>query len=135
MQAGRLAMELTAAALAERGLSLHEYAALAVIQRFGGTSQGGVGERLGLSKTVLSDIAMALEDRDLVTRTQDPWRPGRRSLYVTRTGLELLAGLKYELAAIDARFRKRVDEASLQALAELPARDVSPIELALRYCQ
>jgi DNA-binding MarR family transcriptional regulator len=105
MQAGRLAMELTARALAERELTLHEYAALTVIQRFGGISQGVVAERLGLSKATLSGIATRLEGRDLISRTQH------------------------------ARFRKRVDKASLQALAELPPRDLTPIELALRYCQ
>jgi len=135
MQAGRLALEWTAAALAERTLTPHEYAALAVIQRFGGISQGVVAQRLGLSKASLSAIATRLERRDLISRVQHPWRPGRRALYVTRRGLELLGELENELSAIDARFRKRVDTASLQALAEIPARDLTPIELALRYCQ
>lgn len=138
MQAGRLAMEWTADVLAVLGLSLHEYAALLLIQRFGGTSQRAIAEWLGLSTATVSGIAVQLEGQGLILRDQDLFNPGRRALYVTRKGVQLLAEAADDMALIDAHFREHVDGGSIQALSELPPRSLSPIELAIRaagYCQ
>jgi DNA-binding MarR family transcriptional regulator len=138
MQAGALAMKWTGEVLESFGLSVPEYAALLLIRRFGGISQGVVGERLGLSKAAICGMAQSCERRRLISRSQDPWSPGRRALYLTDSGLQALAEATDRVAIVDARFRRRVDEASLLALAELPARTLTPVELALRaagYCQ
>lgn len=132
MQAGRLAMEWTAEALADVGLALSEFAVLALVQRFGGISQRAVGDRLGLSEPSVSRIAVMLERRHLVSRRQDLRSPRRRALYVTSTGVQLMANASRSVAAVDARFQHRIDNLSILALSELPPRSLTPVELAIR---
>ena len=68
--AGRLAMERATRAPDVFGLSVAEYAALLLIRRFGGITQGAVAERLGISKASMSVLATALANRGLVNRRQ-----------------------------------------------------------------
>ena len=131
MQVGRLAMMWATEALEPLGLSLHQFAALALVQHFGGISQRGVAERLGLSKSAMSGIATNLERRRLLQRPQHLYDPQRRALYITRGGGDLLADASTELARIDARFRRLVGQDVIQALGELPPPELSAIEQAL----
>jgi DNA-binding MarR family transcriptional regulator len=132
MQAGRLAMEWTTEVLADVGLALSEFAVLALVQRFGGISQRAVGDRLGLSDAAVSRIATMLEGRHLISRRQDLRSPRRRALYLTGTGVQLMADASRAVEAVDGRFRLRVDDPSILALSELPPRSLSPVELAIR---
>jgi DNA-binding MarR family transcriptional regulator len=128
-------MEWAAEAVDPFGLTLPQFAALALVQRFDGISQSGIGERLGLSKAAVSGIAMSLEQQRLLVRRQHMLDPGRRALYVTQAGAELVAAAADRLARVDARFLDRVGEEAIEALAKLPPRNLSAIEIALLYCQ
>jgi len=132
MQAGRLALEWAAQALDLLELSVVQYAALVLVHRFGGIGQGAIGERLGVSKAAMSGIAVALESRGLVERRQNLRNPARRTVHITRAGAELLAQAAEELAVVDRRFHECLDGDAVRALAELPPRELTPIELALR---
>jgi DNA-binding MarR family transcriptional regulator len=132
MQAGRLAMEWAARALEPFELSVAEYAALLLVQRYGGISQGAVGARLGLGKASASGLAVRLERRRFIERRQDVFHPGRRALYITSAGVGALTELAAAVAAVDRRFAKCLGPNGCQALAELPPRRLSPVEVALR---
>jgi DNA-binding MarR family transcriptional regulator len=132
MQSGRLAMECAARALELSGLSVTEYAALLLVRSDGGISQGVVGARLGLSRATICRLAMELERRHLIDRVQDMFHPGRRSLYITSSGAEVVAEAIRALAPVEGRFRKVVGDEAIRALVEVPPRALSPVELAIR---
>lgn len=132
MQSGRLAMERTARALELTGLSVAEYAALQLVRSSGGISQGVVGARLGLSRASACRLAMELERRHLIGRLQDMLNPTRRALYITSKGADLLAEAARVLAPEEWRWREAVGDQALRALAEMPPRALSPVELAIR---
>jgi DNA-binding MarR family transcriptional regulator len=132
MQAGRLAMESVARALELAGLSVTEYAALQLVRASGGIGQGIVGTRLGLSRATACRLATQLERRHLIERAQHMFHPARRALYITDTGAGVLAEATRALAPVERRLRKAAGDDALRALAELPPRDLSPVEMALR---
>jgi DNA-binding MarR family transcriptional regulator len=132
MQSGALAMQWAARTLEAFGLSVREYAALQVVRSDGGISQDVVGARLGLSKATTCRLATRLERRHLIDRRQHILNPARRALYITSTGAELLAEAAQGFATVDVRFRKCLGDEALRALAELPPRELTPIEFALR---
>lgn len=132
MQAGQLALEWAAEALEVFGLTVPEFAALALVHRYAGISQRAVGERLGLSKSAASVLAAGLERRCLLDRQQHIFSPGRRALYVTRAGADLVGDAADELAVVDLQFLECVPGEAIKALAELQPRDLTPVELALR---
>ena len=132
MQSGGLAMDWAGRALEISGLSVTEYAALQLVRGDGGLSQGVVGTRLGLSRATVCRLAMELERRHLIDRVQDMFHPGRRSLYLTSTGANVLAEATRALAPVEGRFRKAIGDDALRALAEMPPRALSPVELAIR---
>lgn len=132
MQAGRLAMEWTAEALAVYELTLTEFAVLALIERMGPISQAALATRLGISKAPMSRMATGLVQTGLAERHLDLWDARKRKLSITQAGVELVAEAADELAAVDDQFLERTGEESIQALAELLPPELSPVELAIR---
>jgi DNA-binding MarR family transcriptional regulator len=132
MQAGRLAMEAAARTLEPFGLTVVEYATLLLVRSSGGISQGVLGARLDLSKASICRVVTRLERRRLVERRQHMLNPARRALFSTGAGLELLFEAATSFAVVDARYRKCLGDEAAQALAELPPRELSVVELALR---
>src|SRR5690242_10909531 len=105
MQAGRLALEMAARALDLYELTVTEFAALQLVRSFGGICQSAIAERLGISRAAMSGIAMTLDRRGLIDRRQDMFDPGRRAIYLTPRGQELLADASQALAPVDSHFR------------------------------
>jgi DNA-binding MarR family transcriptional regulator len=130
MQAGRLALEMAARALDLYELTVTEFAALQLVRSFGGICQSAIAERLGISRAAMSGIAMTLDRRGLIDRRQDMFDPGRRAIYLTTRGQELLADASQALAPVDSHFRGCLGEEASLALAQLPPRSPTPIELA-----
>jgi DNA-binding MarR family transcriptional regulator len=132
MQAGRLAMECTEDALAPFGLTVGQFAALALIHRLGGVSQAGLVERLGMSKSSVSRLVIGLLEDDLVQQALQ-WRDGRqRALYTTPAGADLAVRAAEAVATRGARFAAHVGDGAIRALAELAPPNLSPVEAALR---
>jgi DNA-binding MarR family transcriptional regulator len=93
--------------------------------------QSAIAERLGLTKAAMSGVAAGLTGAGLVQRMM-PFYDGRqRLLDTTRAGAELVAEAADEIAIVDAQFTDRVGEKVIQALAELPPPNLTPIERAL----
>lgn len=132
MQAGRLAVDRTVGALDSLGLNLAQFAALALICRLDGITQVALGERLGISKSAVSRVAISLVEAGLATHSPD-WRDGRRrALYATAAGAELAAKATEELVAVNARLVTRVGEDAIRALSELAPPNLTPVEESLR---
>jgi DNA-binding MarR family transcriptional regulator len=132
MQAGRLALEWAAEALELLELSVAQFAALALIRRFGTIGQSALAEWLGLSQAGMSTLASGLERDGLIERRPHMWDGRQRVLCVTRAGVELLAEAADELAAVDAQFLDRVGEDAVKALGELAPPNLNAVEQALR---
>jgi DNA-binding MarR family transcriptional regulator len=132
MQAGRLAMAWTAEALELFELSVQQFATLALIHRLGPMSQAAAADRLGISKAAMSELATSLERAGLAERRMGMFDGRKRALWITRSGAELLAEAADELAVVDAQFLEHIGEEVIQALAQLPPRDLTPVEAALR---
>ncbi len=131
MQAGRLASEWTADALQVFGLTIAQFATLALITRLGPLTQGTLGEQLGLSKPAMSRVASRLVAAGLAERLLDYRDARHRRLCATQAGADLTAEASDELAAIDAQFLERIGEETLTALAELPPPALTAMERAL----
>lgn len=88
---GRRRLEAT---LAERGLALIDYAILAALDDFGARSQQQLADSLDFNKGHLVGRIDRLQDRDLVTRTQDPTDRRRNQVELTRPGKALVKQLR-----------------------------------------
>jgi DNA-binding MarR family transcriptional regulator len=123
MQAGRLAMQWTAEALELFGLSVAEFATLAMIQRLGSMTQAALADRLGISHTTMSRVASGLVGAGLAIREYDYFDGRQRRLCITGAGSELVAAAADELAEVESPLPAEVTE----ALAKLPPENLRPI--------
>ena len=94
---------LVSAALAESGLRKHHFAALLALAEEGGSSQAGLGRRLGLDVSDVHAVVGELEERGWVARTRDPADRRRNVLRLTASG-------RRELARLDRRVRSAQEE-------------------------
>lgn len=130
MQAGRLATHWTAEAFLPFGLTIAQFATLALITRLGAISQGGVGERLGIGKSAMSRVASRLVAAGLIERRLGYYDGRQRLLFPTQVGVDLVTPAVDELAAVDAQFLERIGEDTVTALAQLPPPRLSSMERA-----
>ncbi|HEX6460758.1 MAG TPA: MarR family winged helix-turn-helix transcriptional regulator [Thermoleophilaceae bacterium] len=132
MQAGRLAMERTAAALEPLGLEVAQFATLAMIDRLQPITQAALAERLGISKSAISRVVIRLVADGLVVQRL-PWRDARRrDLYVTAAGAELMVSGITALARVDARLAAHIGDDAIRALPTLAPPNLTPVQTALR---
>jgi DNA-binding MarR family transcriptional regulator len=123
MQAGALAMEWVTEALELFGLTIPQYATLAVIARLGAMTQAALADRLGISHAAMSRLASSLVDEGLAVRDFDYFDGRKRRLFITRAGAELVAEAADELASAADRFPPELTE----QLAKLLPEDLGPI--------
>jgi MarR family transcriptional regulator, lower aerobic nicotinate degradation pathway regulator len=90
---------LVSAALAERGLRKHHFAALLVLAEDDGLSQAELGRRLGLDVSDVHAVVGDLEERKAVSRSRDPDDRRRNVLVLTGSGRRELTRLERRVAA------------------------------------
>jgi DNA-binding MarR family transcriptional regulator len=90
MQAGRIAMELATEVLEPLGLTVAEFAALAVVERLGKVPQATLAERLGMSQPTLLELVKPLRRDGLLDRWMGIYDCRRRELTVSEAGWEVL---------------------------------------------
>jgi DNA-binding MarR family transcriptional regulator len=111
---------LVTAALAETGARKHHFAALLALAEDEGTSQAGLGRRLGMDVSDVHAVVGELEGRGHVSRTRDPGDRRRNVLILTATGRRELARLeKRVLAAQDALLTGLPENARRQLVTAL----------------
>ena len=111
---------LVTAALAETGTRKQHYAALLALAEAAGTSQAGLGRRLGMDVSDVHAVVGELEGRGHVTRSRDPQDRRRNVLILTSGGRRELARLeKRVLAAQEALLDGLSPTARRQLLAAL----------------
>lgn len=131
MQAGRLAMDRTAAVLEPLGLNVAQFAALALIHRLEPITQAALAERLGISKSAISRVVTGLAAAGLVAR-ELRWRDARgRELYVTEAGAALATRAAAALAEVDAGLAAHLGDDAIGALAQLAPLNLTPVQAAL----
>jgi DNA-binding MarR family transcriptional regulator len=84
-----------------------------------------------MSRASVSGVATALDHRGLMARQQDMFDAGRRAVYLTPRGQELLADASRALTPVESQCRRCLGEEGFLALAQLPPRSATPVELAL----
>jgi MarR family transcriptional regulator, lower aerobic nicotinate degradation pathway regulator len=111
---------LVTAALAETGARKQHYAALLALAEAAGTSQAGLGRRLGMDVSDVHAVVGELEGRGQVARSRDPEDRRRNVLILTSGGRRELARLeKRVLAAQEALLDGLSPTARRQLLAAL----------------
>jgi DNA-binding MarR family transcriptional regulator len=93
---------LVSAALAESGFRKHHFAALLALAEEGGSSQAGLGRRLGLDVSDVHAVVGELESRGYVARQRDESDRRRNVLALTAPGRRELARLERRLQAVQA---------------------------------
>jgi MarR family transcriptional regulator, lower aerobic nicotinate degradation pathway regulator len=125
MQAGRLAFDWTVEVLEVFGLTVADFAALALIHQLGPIKQGAVAERIGISRVAMSGVASVLAERNLIGRVAAFTDLRRRLLHMTDIGIDLLTIAMDELAEVDSRFPEATKD--LATLAPEEAGWVRPV--------
>jgi DNA-binding MarR family transcriptional regulator len=108
--------------LAERGLHLHDYAALACIAEFAPLSQQQVCERLGMDRADMVTVVDHLEAQELVSRTRDATDRRRYILTVTPQGRDKLTEADEIVAEVTAEFFAALTDDEVATLASLARR-------------
>jgi DNA-binding MarR family transcriptional regulator len=105
--------------LAASGLSLHEFAALAVLVERTGMPQTALGERIGLDRNGTSRLLDGLEEEGLIVRRAHLTDARRRVVEVTTAGRSQMSAGEKDLAAIEAVFLSVLDAAERDELRHL----------------
>jgi DNA-binding MarR family transcriptional regulator len=108
--------------LAEHGLALIHNAVLTALDDFGPRSQQQLADALDFNKGHLVSRIDELEDRGLITRTQDPADRRRNKIALTPAGRALLKRLR--IVALDSQrgFLGALTPAEQETLVELLRR-------------
>lgn len=104
------------------GLSIHEFAALAVIVESPYLPLAALGQRIGLDRNGISRVVDALEEEGLAVRREHVTDARRRVVDVTAEGRSRLAAAEEDLAAIEAAFQSPLDEVDREELRQLLRR-------------
>src|SRR5436853_2010628 len=81
-------------------LTLTEVSVLARLDRDGPASPGGLAESERVRPQAMANTLAALEQRELVTRTPDPFDGRRVAMSITSSGRRLLLGRRSHTVAV-----------------------------------
>jgi DNA-binding MarR family transcriptional regulator len=133
MQAGRIAQEWTASALAVLELELVDFALMLLVNRLGPMIQTAIADRLGISEPALTPVAARLERQDLIQRQPHRFDGRRRLVSLTQAGEHLLADAVDELEDIQGMCLDHMGEEQCKRLASLAPRRLSPVEHVMSF--
>ena len=117
--AARSANAALGAALEPTGLSINEFAALAVVATIGPISQRGIGMRLRLDRTSTSELIKRLETRDCILRERDERDRRAWLISTTETGDRLLESAADPIALAERSFFGRLNRIEIDRLCAL----------------
>lgn len=103
-------------AAASAGITMWQYAILAVVAEYPGLNQGEVATRLGYSKNrIIADLDL-LEERELLTRTPGPDRRAN-VLHATTTGRRLMQQVRAAIRRGEDQLLKNMPQEQRRAIA------------------
>jgi len=110
---------LADAALAQLGLGVKEFGALAILAREGPLSQQRLGARQRVDRTTMVAVVDALESAGLVGRRRDPGDRRAYALVLTPAGRRLLARAEQEVSRVEGNFLAPLAPTDRRRLKEL----------------
>ena len=112
------------------GLSIPEWRLVAVVAETGGTSQGGVAARTRMDKVTVSRAAIALVDRGLLARSDNPGDKRSHLLTLTEAGHELYAAVAPKALDLERRIFAGFSRAEVEGFTAM-LRRIDAVTLAL----
>lgn len=85
------------------GLSIPEWRLIAVVAERGGVTQGAIGQRTRMDKVTVSRAAIALVERGLMARSDNPGDKRSHLLSLTEAGRELYAAIAPKALDLERR--------------------------------
>ncbi|WP_375427098.1 MarR family winged helix-turn-helix transcriptional regulator [uncultured Sphingomonas sp.] len=112
------------------GLSIPEWRLVAVVAETGGTSQNAIGARTRMDKVTVSRAAIALVDRCLLQRGDNPGDRRSHLLTLTPAGRELHAAVAPKALELERRIFAGFGRAEVEAFMAM-LRRIDAVTLAL----
>jgi DNA-binding MarR family transcriptional regulator len=112
------------------GLSIPEWRLIAVIAETGGTSQGAIGARTRMDKVTVSRAAIALVDRGLLQRSDNPGDRRSHLLTLTGAGRDLYAAVAPKALDLERRIFAEFTPAEVEGFVAM-LRRIDAVTLGL----
>lgn len=110
------------AALGEHGLGTSDYGVLVALADFGALAQQQLADRLGADKSHVVRLIDQLEQRELVTRAQDPTDRRRHRIELTAAGRDLIRTVAPLAEEVEAAHLEPLSATERRTLARLLRR-------------
>ncbi|HEX8388009.1 MAG TPA: MarR family transcriptional regulator [Sphingomonas sp.] len=112
------------------GLSIPEWRLIAVVAEAGGLSQGAIGQRTRMDKVTVSRAAIALVDRGLLDRGDNPGDRRSHLLTLTDSGRELYAAIAPKALDLERRIFRGFTRAEVDGFTDM-LRRIDAVTLGL----
>ena len=112
------------------GLSIPEWRLVAVVAERGGVTQGAIGQRTRMDKVTVSRAAIALVERGLMARSDNPGDKRSHLLSLTEAGRELYAAIAPKAIDLERRIFESFSAAEVEGFVAM-LRRIDDAALAL----
>jgi DNA-binding MarR family transcriptional regulator len=112
------------------GLSIPEWRLIAVVAEAGGLSQGAIGQRTRMDKVTVSRAAIALVDRGLLDRGDNPGDRRSHLLTLTDAGRELYGAIAPKALDLERRIFRGFTRAEVDGFMDM-LRRIDAVTLGL----
>lgn len=112
------------------GLTIPEWRLIAVVAERGGVTQGAIGQRTRMDKVTVSRAAIALVERGLMARSDNPGDKRSHLLSLTEAGRELYAAIAPKALDLERRIFESFSAAEVEGFVAM-LRRIDDAALAL----